>query len=236
MSEQKIVFTLDFGSEWIPKKYYPVPGIKEVPEWYKEMETSYAENKNESHEVRKSQTIKRCMPVLDAITGGYILKLHTDLFVKNTDGVIGFEWANDTQDTISFHPTYQLVNYRNLDLPHGAPKLRNPWGIKTPKNYSCLFISPTHRPASGIRILEGYVDTDSYTNSVQFPFLVDEGFLGTIPAGTPIAQVIPFKRDNFRMEFGDIKERIDNDAVGRLLRSTWTNGYRKLFRSNKSYL
>jgi len=174
--------------------------------------------------------------VLDAITAGYILKLHTDLFVKYTDGVVGFEWANDTQDTVTFHPAYQLVNYRELDLPNGAPKLRNPWGIKTPKGYSCLFIPPTHRPASGIRILEGYVDTDLYTNSVQFPFLVDDGFTGTIPAGTPIAQVIPFKRDAFRMEFGEVKERTENDGVARLLRSTWINGYRHKFRANKEYL
>jgi hypothetical protein len=236
MAKQKITFTLDFGSEWIPKEYYPVAGVKAVPEWYKKMETSFAEKKTESHEVRQSQTIKRCMPVLDAITAGYILKLHTDLFVKYTDGVVSFEWANDTQDTVAFHPAYQLVNYRELDLPNGAPKLRNPWGIKTPKGYSCLFIPPTHRPACGIRILEGYVDTDLYTNSVQLPFLVDDGFTGTIPAGTPIAQVIPFKRDVFRIEFGEVKERIENDGVSRLLRSTWINGYRHKFRANKEYL
>jgi hypothetical protein len=236
MTEQKIVFTLDFGSEWIPKEYYPVPGIKAVPDWYKNMETSYAKKKTESHEVLETQTIKRCMPVLDAITAGYILKLHTDIFVKNIDDVISFEWAYDTQDTITFHPAYQLVNYRNLDLLHGAPKLRNPWGIKTPKNYSCLFIPPTHQPASGIRILEGYVDTDAYTNSVQFPFLVDKDFEGTIPAGTPIAQVIPFKRDDFRMEFGNAIDRTENSAVGRLVRSTWINGYRHKFRAGKNYL
>jgi hypothetical protein len=236
MAEQKIVFTLDFGSEWIPKEYYPVPGIKAVPEWYKDMETSYAKNKIDTHEVKQSHTIKRCMPVLDAITAGYILKLHTDLFVKNTDGVLEFEWANDTHDTITFHSAFQLINYRNLNLPNGAPKLRNPWGIKTPKNYSCLFVPPLHRPASGIRILEGYVDTDLYTNSVQLPFLVDEGFTGTIPAGTPIAQVIPFKRDSFRMEFGGINERVENEGVHKLLRSTWINGYRHKFRASKDYL
>ena len=236
MAEQKIVFTLDFGSEWIPKEYYPVAGVKAVPDWYKEMETSYAKIKTEPQEVKQSQTIKRCMPVLDAITAGYILKLHTDLFVKYTEGVLGFEWANDTHDTISFHSAFQLINYRNLDLPNGAPKLRNPWGIKTPKNYSCLFIPPMHRPACGIRILEGYVDTDLYTNSVQLPFLVDEGFTGTIPAGTPIAQVIPFKRDSFRMEIGDINQRVENESVQKLLRSTWINGYRNKFRANKDYL
>lgn len=232
----KIIFTLDFGSEWIPKEYYPVPGIKAVPEWYKKMETSKTENKKEPHHVSETQTIKRCMPVLDAITSGYIIKTFTDLYVKDVDGVLGFEWASDTHNTVSFHSAYQLENYKNLTLPHGAPKVRSPWGIKTPKGYSCLFINPMHRPACGITILEGIVDTDAYTNSVQFPFLVDEGFTGTIPAGTPIAQVIPFKRDSFRMEIGDIEERKNNDIVSRLLRSTWINGYRNNFRANKDYL
>lgn len=233
---KEIKFTLDLGNEWIPKEYYPTPGVKAVPIWYKEMKTSYADNKNDAHEVRGSQTIKRCMPVLDAITTGYVLKLHTDILVKETDGVIGFEWSHDTMETISFHPAYQLINYRHLDLPHGAPKLRNPWGIKTPKGYSCLFIAPLHRPAIGIKILEGIVDTDKYTNSVQFPFLVDEGFRGTVEAGTPIAQVIPFKRDSFRMAIGDTNDRMENNAVAQLLRSTWINGYRKKFRTNKDYL
>lgn len=236
MAEQNIIFTLDFGHEWVPKEYYPVAGVKAVPDWYKQMETSHAKNKTEGFEVRESQTIKRCMPVLDAITAGYIIKTYTDLFVKYTDGVLGFEWANDTEDSISFHPANQLINYKNLDLPYGAPKLRNPWGIKTPKNYSCLFISPLHRPDCGIKILEGVVDTDLYTSPVQFPFLVDKGFSGTIPAGTPIAQVIPFKRDSFRMEFGDNVNRLENNAVHRLLRSTWINGYRNKFRANKDYL
>lgn len=233
---ESIIFTLTYGDEWIPKEYYPVPGVKVVPEWYKKMETSHTKDKTDNRSVRESQTIKRCMPILDSITTGYVIKTHTDIYVKCTDGVMGFEWANDTSDTITFHPAYQVVNYKNLELPHGAPKLRNPWGIKTPKGYSCLFINPLHRPACGIKILEGIVDTDGYTNSVQFPFLVDEGFIGTIPAGTPIAQVIPFKRQSFRIKFGDIVERKENDNVAKMLRSTWINGYRNRWRQNKDYL
>jgi hypothetical protein len=233
---EKIVFTLDSGDEWIPKNYYPVPGVKAVPDWYKEMKTSYVDGKADSHEVGQTQTIKRCMPVLDAITTGYIIKTFTDLYISSNDGVLTFQWALDVKENVTFHPGYQLVNYKNLDLPQGAPKVRNPWGIKTPKGYSCLIISPLHRPACGITILEGIVDTDKYTNSVQFPFLVDEGFTGTVPAGTPIAQVIPFKRDSFRMEIGGIEDREENGEVSRLLRSTWINGYRNKFRSHKDYL
>lgn len=236
MKNQKIVFTVQFGHEHLAEEYYPVPAIKMVPEWYKVMETSYAEDKKNVREVHIKQTIKRCMPVFDAITAGYILKLYTDLTIDRTDDGLKFEWSFDTKDTITWHPAYQLLNYRNLDLPQGAPKLGNPWGIKTPKGYSCLFIPPVHRPSCGIRILEGFVDTDKYENSVQFPFLVDDGFTGTIPAGTPIAQVIPFKRDSFRMELGGIEERTALDKIGKLTRSVWINGYRNKFRTKKEYL
>ena len=233
---EKIIFTLDIGDEWLPKEFYPVPGVKAVPDWYKEMKTSYAENPKEPREVHATQTIKRCMPVLDAITTGYVLKLHTDLYVKNEDGKNSFEWSNDFKDTVIFHGEYQTVNFRELKLPFGVPKLRNPWGIKTSKGYSSLFISPLHRPACGIKILEGIVDTDTYTDSVQFPFIVDEGFSGTIPAGTPIAQVIPFKRASFRMKIGGTEERNNNRQIGILIRRTWLNGYRNKFRAPKDYL
>jgi hypothetical protein len=230
-----IIFTLDFGAEWIDKSFYPVPATKKVPQWYKDMETSKSSGKD-NFAVRETQTIKRCMPVFDAITAGYLLILYTDLYVKKEeDGSMSFNWAFDTTETVSFHDGFQLVNYRNLDMSKGAPKLKQPWGIKTPKGYSTLFIPPMHHPKCGITILEGLVDTDGYTNSVQLPFMVDDGFEGTIPAGTPIAQVIPFKRDEFKMQIGQLKEREENNAVSKLLRSTWINGYRNRWRAHKTY-
>lgn len=235
MDKKNITFTLEFGSEWIPKEYYPIPSVKAIPEWYKKMQSSSANNKLEPKEVVQSQTVKRCMPVFDAMTAGYILFTHTDLFIKYVSGVPAFEWAQDTKETVTPHPAYQLTGYRNMNLPNGAHKFRNPWGIKTPKGYSCLFLPPLHRPDCGIRIIEGLVDTDSYSNCVHLPFLINEGAHGTIPAGTPIAQVIPFKRDSFVMEIGDIEQRTQNHAVSRLINSTWINGYRNRFRANKSF-
>lgn len=233
---KEIIFTLQFGEEGMPKEYYPSPGVKEVPQWYKEMKTSSADDHSNGFQVGGSQTIKRCMPVLDAITAGYILKLHTDIQIKEEDGQHTFDWSFDTTKAITFHPAWQVVNYRNLELPYGAPKLKNPWGIRTPKGYSCLFINPTHRPDIGIKILEGIVDTDKYTNSVQFPFLVDKGFTGFIPAGTPVVQVIPFKRDSFRMAIGDANERQKGYDVSRFLQSKTINVYRHFYRTNKDYL
>jgi hypothetical protein len=231
---KKITFTLPFGDEGILKEHYPIPAEKHIPKWYKNI-VSYYDKKN-GFQKRETETVKRCMPVFDAFTAGYLLILHTDLTISyDEDNNVNFNWAQDTQDAITFHPGFQLVGYKGLDMSQGAPKLRNPWSIKTPKGYSCFFMPPVHHEKIGIRILEGYVDTDTYIAPVQFPFLVDEGFEGDIPAGTPIAQVIPFKRDSFKMEIGGIKERTSVAQTNKKLRSVWINGYRNFFRQEKNY-
>jgi hypothetical protein len=237
MKEQEIIFTLTVGEEWIPSFYYPIPASKQIPEWYKKMDSYYHKTKNNSDK-KFAATMKRCMPVFDSLTAGYLLLLHTDLTItKQEDGInYQFHWAHDVNPSISFHDKAQLEGYKELEVKTDAPKLRNPWAIKTPKGYSCLFIPPMHRGATGIRILEGVVDTDGYTNSVQFPFMVDEGFEGDIPAGTPIAQVIPFKRENFKMRIGDFKEQREAFDILKIVTSVWVNGYRNMFRKEKRYL
>jgi hypothetical protein len=93
-----------------------------------------------------------------------------------------------------------------------------------------------HRPKIGVTILEGIVDTDGYNAAVQFPFIIDEGFEGIIPAGTPIVQVIPFKREDWKMQIGNDQDRKHNLMVHNLLRSVWINGYRNKWRKPKTYL
>lgn len=235
---EEIVFTLSSESSWIDESYYPVPASKEVPEWYKSMEASKGSSKENPLLVYDSQTIKRCMPVFDAITTGYILKTFTDIYVNPSKDGAGTEvrWAYDTQDTISFHGSWQLQNYKNMKIDKDVPKFRSPWFIKTPPGYSCLFISPLHRPPVGFKIMEGIVDTDQYKTAVQLPFLLEDGFEGLIPAGTPIVQVIPFKRTDFKMRIGGEKELAESLKDFHTLKATFINGYRNKFRVKKNYL
>ncbi len=37
------------------------------------------------------------------------------------------------------------------------------------------------------------------------PFFINQSFFGTIPKGTPIVQMIPFKRDNWESEYNIIE-------------------------------
>jgi hypothetical protein len=115
------------------------------------------------------------------------------------------------------------------------PKFNNPYGIKTPPGYSCLFIQPLHRE-SRFTIFPGIVDTDTYTSQVNFPFILnDENWEGIIPAGTPMAQVIPFKRESWTHSFGSEKEIKEERLVSQKRKSMFINAYKKHFWNRKSY-
>ena len=91
-----------------------------------------------------------------------------------------------------------------------------------------------HNPSNRFAILEGIVDTDTYTAAVNFPFVLKtptEEFM--IPAGTPIAQVIPFKRDKWESSFSSDKE--SPDAITVYLNSHFFDRYKRMFWSRKSY-
>jgi hypothetical protein len=225
----KITFTntIDFADLEKPK-----PASQLIPEWYKEMSSYIDDKKIPQLDGNTNATIKRCIPVFDAITAGYIIELPGDVYVRIVDGQQYFSWTNF--DLVKFHSTDQAPNHPERK-PYSYPKWINPWAIKTPNGYSTMFIQPMHRE-SVFTILPGIVDTDTYTASVNFPFVInDPNFEGLIPKGTPIAQVIPFKRESWKMEFGSEKELYDDKQVVIKLSTKFFDKYKTMFWHRKEY-
>jgi hypothetical protein len=85
--------------------------------------------------------------------------------------------------------------------------------------------------------MPGIVDTDTYNAAVNFPFVLNEPnkFEGLIPAGTPIAQVIPFKREFWEMSIGVEADLVKNNKIGTKLRSKFFDSYKTQFREIKQY-
>jgi len=84
--------------------------------------------------------------------------------------------------------------------------------------------------------LPGIVDTDAYNAPVNFPFVLrDPKMDGLIPAGTPIIQAIPFKRESWEMNFGSEKELVDQARAASKLRSLFFDSYKRQFRQPKEY-
>lgn len=241
VGKMKIIFTNVAGLDNI---FPPEPALKNIPSWYKEV-ASYVNNgeKKPSGQGTTTATIKKCMPVFDVITSGYIIKSAADIYVSRKEdfdengkslGLISYyEWAS--LDAIQFHPTSQLPNYPNTNGNTAYPKFINFWSIETPKGYSCLFTQPVHRDLP-FTIFPGVVDTDRYTSPVNFPFVLNDiNWEGLIPAGTPIAQVIPFKRDNWNMEIGKEKNIKKSNDITTQLKTRFFDSYKNQFRSGTTY-
>jgi hypothetical protein len=215
----------------------PKPASKFLPEWYKNTKSYVNDSKKPLGDGTVAPTIKRCIPVLDAITSGYIITLPTDIYVsikKDKDGKDEqiFEWP--ALKPISFHLIEQAPEHP-LVKPYPYGKFNNPWSIKTSRGYSSLFIQPLHRD-SVFTIFPAIVDTDTYTAPINFPFVINNPtFEGLIPQGTPIAQVIPFKRDKWKMEIGSEKNLLEQNLVSQKLMMKFFDRYKNMFWNKKEY-
>lgn len=228
MSEE-IIFTNTLGFD---TEYKPQPAINFIPEWYKQMDT-YVNKTGVPDNLGGKGTIKKCMPVFDSLTTGYIIVTHVDIWVQHIPNQPSYYTWKDF-NPIAFHGNAQASTYKP-EHKFDFPKFINPWAIKTPKGYSSLFIPPMNRQ-NIISIFPGIVDTDKYTLNVEFPFLLtDPTFDGLIPAGTPIAQIIPFKRDKWKMKFGTKKENENNKKIKIDLASHYYNVYKNKYRTSKEY-
>jgi hypothetical protein len=234
-----IVFTNTLNA---PKEYYPQPASKIIPDWYKNMQSYVNGEKKPLQDSKVFSTIKKCMPVFDSISSGYIIPTPCDIWVtqkkqneKNIDELQPFyQWP--VEGFIAFHPIEQAPEHpNNTGHKISYPKWINPWSIKTPPGYSCIFVQPWHRE-SVFTILPGVVDTDEYIAPVNFPFVLNDiNFEGLIPAGTPMAQVIPFKRDSWKMVFGDEEKTIDQSKVANLIKTKFFDAYKNSYRKTKEY-
>jgi hypothetical protein len=225
----KITFTNVSGFDGLEK---PVPASKIIPEWYKNIDSYMGKEKKPDGNGKARATIKRCMPVFDAMTAGYIVLLPADVYVRRIEGQQHFEWS--TLGLIQFHPVEQAPAHP-LSNGMAYPKWTTHWSIKTPKGYSTLFVQPMHRE-SVMTIFPGVVDTDQYYAPVNFPFVMnDPDFEGLIPKGTPLGQLIPFKREPWVMEFGGEEEVKKQENSTKILMTKFFDRYKSQFRQPKEY-
>lgn len=169
----------------------PLPASRITPEWYRKM-PGVAE---------KTETVKKCIPVLDALTAGYVITLPTDVYYDEQKNSF---WSDSPFKLNSDHHEVQTQGVEiDPEFDTKPHKWLNLWEIRTPKGYSCLFIHPLNRSDLPFKSFTGIVDTDRHPLIINFPFVMRKGFSGRIPKGTPIIQIIPFKREGWEAEIID---------------------------------
>ena len=226
MLENKIKFVAtneNFKDVWP----HPQPATRFIPDEFKKLKRFREDNLHEP-------TLKTCVPFLDSLTMGYIIPFDQDYVVDPVENDFSVTPANREQNDFGFHNKAQLPKEWKT-AGENAGKFINKWLIITPPGYSCLFIKPMNRLETRFDIIAGVVDTDTYINVINFPFILnkrDKQFL--IKKGEPMVQVIPFKRESWKMWSGFYYEK-RHSKVSSFLNSEWIDRYKKYFWSKKSY-
>lgn len=185
----KILFTCAPEDEGVIAP--PVPAKAYLPDWFRKLP---AVDPDVQTVTNSGLTVKRCLPFLDAMTTGWILPLAADLRLEIAEAGTMVEAGWDFDRTlVSSHGRHQVAGHPMAPRP--PMKFHNFWTITTPPGWSCLFVDPLNRPNGIFQIVAGVVDTDTYRSPIHFPFFATgEDGLHVIAKGSPLVQVIPFRR------------------------------------------
>lgn len=184
----------------------PTPAKKEIPEWYLNLGRYHNGTKLQVDDQGNANLgVKACIPFYDALTSGYIVKLHCDVLIEHTGEEVSFKWTSDTNPATS----RALGLFKDIPSVPGYGPFKFVWELfypfLLPEGYSALVTQPLNRFDLPIFTSSGIVDADISNGRGGIPFAIKKGFNGIIPAGTPIMQIIPFKRDDWEMKVLDSK-------------------------------
>ena len=206
MDTQKIRFVknMPWLTEDSPSK--PGPIIKTLPGWYRNADRFNMDpNTGKPYEAPdgggKLPTFKACPAVFDVMGSGYTYKTPCEIeFYEEPAGIIQAR-VLDTQykDFIQERdPMHQFVHPQGYHEKHFA--WFADWSVELPEGYSALYTQPMNRFELPFLTTSGIVDNDKVHLPGTMPFFILRGVTGVLPAGTPYAQIIPFKREHWVSE------------------------------------
>jgi hypothetical protein len=214
--------TIDFHtySKETVQNFRPVLAKSIQPEWWKKAKVAEVVNGI------INKTIRSCPAMQDWLSSGYLIVANRDLYVRNgvteeddnsryyhTEDTVQTEhspYASQTHPTVQMHDAFNYMSKSDSPMKD-AFKMSNPWCITTPPGYSCFYLDPFLFQNDYFATFQGIIDTDKFNvnkdNSqiILYP-KVDHSFV--ITKGTPICQLIPYKREEWVATY-TVKEHKD---------------------------
>jgi hypothetical protein len=183
----------------------PMPTSKSLPDWYISADRFYKKPDGDSYigpDGGKVPTWKACPAIYDILTTGYVYKTPCDI-----------EFFLDKNQKISakvLDPKYiDFIQNREkmpqFDGPIGYHEKHfawfPDWAVEVPEGYSVLYSQPYDRYDLPFLTTSGIIDNDKVKLPGTMPFFLNKEWTGILPAGTPYAQMMPFKREDWTSEY-----------------------------------
>lgn len=216
MDTRKIKFTRNRPWLTLESPSTPKAAGRTIPEWYKSGDR-FAKNPItgepwvDPHQGGKVPTWKSCPAVYDIMGSGYVYRTPCDIeFKENSHGQIEAKVLDEkNKDFLQIR-----MPMPGFKAPMGYHEVHfawwSHWAVELPEGYSALYSQPFNRFELPFLTTSGIVDNDKVTLPGTMPFFVVKGFSGILPAGTPYAQILPFKRENWTSE---IDVELDHEAM-----------------------
>lgn len=157
----------------------------------------------------KIPTWKACPAVFDVMGSGYVYKTPCDIeFAEDADGVVQARVLDPLHKDFLMDrvPLARFPHPQGYHAKHFA--WWADWAVELPPGYSALYTHPLNRFELPFLTTSGIVDNDKVHLPGTMPFFFLKGVTGILPAGTPYAQIIPFKREDWESEI-DVSLTVD---------------------------
>lgn len=192
----------------------------------------------------KNARFQMCPGMMDYASSGYIVSAHTDIHIKaNKTGtkviIDRFAKSKETQDILQMQKfEYKVVEGMVEIEPsvlNGAYKIPLPWIVKTKPGYSA-YVMPAlmHFPFNDkLFVYPGVVDYDKFP-IINFVFSPMKECEFTIPVGTPLLHILPFKREVINANC-DVGQNRDIDRFFYTIVGSTKNFYRRFLSEKKTF-
>lgn len=225
----------------------PSPAIVARPDWWRHMDKYSSDVEKifpEGMSHAYYSTARNCPALNDAYNFGYTIYLPYDIYFDATDNetitmvppqVDISTLGEENFQVVMINEPYQMKGHQVPEgYHHISLKMATLWGVRTEEGYSTWFTQPIGHNDLPYLMFDAVVDTDKWPQRFPYSFWIKKGFKGTIPAGTPMLHVIPFKRDDWQSHIVDV----DPSSVRQLqqvMKTRFTNAYKRLWWTRKKF-
>ena len=200
--------------------YPPRPISEDYPKWL-----------NDTNPDQNEFSVNHCTPVMDYINSGYIIYNTYEYILK--EKIQNFQKGTELE-TVNPRPKLRAINPAVMGgscLPQkdikSYFKIETDFKVITPPGYSCLVMQPFYDFNKDYQLLPGIIDTDKYDWTISTMGYTKNPDI-RLMAGDRLLQIIPFKRENWKME-------LHNNTFPTLLMHYIKGVYKTFFHSKKSY-
>jgi hypothetical protein len=153
--------------------------------------------------MRKQDKFKftSCPGIYDFASMGYMLTSYVDFYIKANSAGVAIVYKNPAvpiwmkEVRLDHKLVDGMINFQNV--PPNVLKIPLPWSISTKPGWSLMYLPPIMHSGSLMEDLcfyPGVIDSDKYFHA-NFVFSVKNECEVFVPAGTPLVQIVPFKRE-----------------------------------------